>query len=150
MEGVIVGEVMKIIPLLLFISVAFAAPACPSYPYRDYVDANAYQSPVKPADNLISSCNLNLNPICLFSNLLNTTEDKRLFISEDLAKNSFQNISNWNSNLSFGKWFNNTKSSANIKDVYYWKNNHQKMSELSLKSSNYDKITSQKRFEKVS
>ncbi|MGV8085472.1 MAG: hypothetical protein ACP5N9_04450 [Candidatus Bilamarchaeum sp.] len=103
---------------ILLIGVESASPTCPSYPYHDYVDASVYHSPEKPSDNLLSSCNLNPNPICLFSNLLNTTEDKQLFIAEDLAKNSFQNISNWNSNISFGKWFNNTKSSVNIKDVW--------------------------------
>ncbi len=109
---------MKETIFLLLLGLSFAVPACPSYPYHDYVAATSYQTPQKPVDTLLQYCNFNLNPICVLTNVLNTTEDKKAFIAESIANNSFDNLLNWNQNIRFGKWFNTTKSSKNIKDAW--------------------------------
>lgn len=109
---------MKELVLLLLIGVSFAVPACPYYPYKDYVKASQYQTPQKPADTLLQYCSWSLNPICILTNIFNTTEDKKQFIAESIANNSFDNILDWNQKIPFGKWFNNTKSSTNIKDAW--------------------------------
>ncbi len=99
--------------------ISFAIPACPSFPYHDYVAAASYSSPTAPADTLLHYCDLNLSSICILSNAFNTTEDKKLVIAESIANDSFENIWNWNSNLSFGKYPPDTsRSSTNIKDAW--------------------------------
>lgn len=104
---------------LLLMGISFAVPVCPSFSYRDYVAATSYSSPVAPEDTLLHYCDLNLSTICILSNAFNTTQDKKLFIAESIANDSFENIWNWNSNLSFGKYPpNNSISSTNIKDAW--------------------------------
>lgn len=98
--------------------ISFAVPACPYLPYKDYVQATQYQSPQKPSDTLLQYCSWNLNPICILTNVFNTTEDKKQFIAESIANGSFDNILDWNQKIPFGKWFNSTKSSRNIKDAW--------------------------------
>ena len=109
----------KTLFLLLLFSISFAVPACPSYPYKDYVTATSYTAPVKPPDTLLQYCNWNLGEICLLSNAFNTTDDKKLFIAESIANNSFGQIWQWNNAIKFGKYPPNTsKSSTNIKDAW--------------------------------
>ena len=105
--------------LLLIVGISFAVPSCPHYPYRDYVWASVYHPPEKPADTLLCHCEWNLDPMCLLTNLLNTTEDKRFFIAESIANNSFEDIAEWNRNIDFGKYPpESSESSANIKDAW--------------------------------
>lgn len=100
-------------------NLAFAIPQCPSYPYHDYTAASAYSPPVKPDDTLLHYCDWSLNPICLLSNAFNTTEDKKLFIAESIANDSFSQIVQWNQGIRFGKYPPDTsKSSTNIKDAW--------------------------------
>ncbi len=109
---------MKELLLLLLIGISFAVPACPQYPYHDYVQASGYHTPQKPTDTLLQYCSFNFNQICILTNVLNTTEDKKQFVAEAIANNSFDSILQWNQKIPFGKWFNVTKSSANIKDAW--------------------------------
>lgn len=109
---------MKELMLLLLIGISFAVPACPYYPHKDYVTVSQYQSPQKPSDILLQYCSWSLNPICILTNVFNTTEDKKTFIAESIANNSFDKILDWNQKIPFGKWFNATKSSKNIKDAW--------------------------------
>ena len=103
--------------LLLLIGVSFAVPSCPAYPYHDYVSASSYSAPTAPPDTLLHYCDWNLSDICLLSNAFNTTQDKKLFIAESIANDSFDRIWQWNSNLNFGKYPPNfSRSSTNIKD----------------------------------
>lgn len=105
--------------LLLLVGLTFAVPACPYYPYKDYITATSYQPPVKPSDTLLQYCDWNLGEICILSNVLNTTEDKKLFIAEFIANDSFSQIWQWNNNINFGKYPpNSSKSSTNIKDAW--------------------------------
>ena len=105
--------------LLLLIELSFSVPSCPSYPYHDYVPATSYSTPTRPADILLQYCDWNFGAVCLLSNAFNTTEDKKLFIGESIANNSFDNIWNWNQNIKFGKYPPNTsRSSTNIRDVW--------------------------------
>lgn len=105
--------------LLLLIGVSFAIPVCPSYPYRDYVDASQYRPPQKPPDTLLQYCSISLDPMCLLTNLLNNTDDKKFFIAESIANGSFANIRQWNEKIAFGKYPpNSSKSSTNIKDAW--------------------------------
>ena len=109
----------KLFFLLLLVGLSFSVPSCPSYPYHDYVPATSYSAPTAPADMLLHYCDWNLNEICILSNALNTTEDKKLFIGEYIANNSFDSIEAWNPNIPFGKYPPNTsRSSTNIKDAW--------------------------------
>jgi len=109
----------KALFFLLLFSISFAVPACPSYPYKDYVTVVSYTSPVKPPDTLLQYCDWNLGEICLLSNAFNTTDDKKLFIAESIANDSFVQIWQWNNAIKFGKYPPNTsKSSTNIKDAW--------------------------------
>ncbi|MBI5227841.1 hypothetical protein HY988_04610 [Candidatus Micrarchaeota archaeon] len=109
---------MKELLLLLLCGIAVAVPACPYYTYKDYVEASKYIQPSKPADTILQYCNFNFDPICILANAFNTTEDKKLFIAEAIGNNSYENIFQWNQKIPFGKWFNVTKSSKNIKDAW--------------------------------
>ncbi len=109
---------MKELLLLFLIGISFAVPACPNYPYHDFVQASGYHSPQKPADTLLQFCSFNFNQICILTNVLNTTEDKKQFVAEAIANDSFDSILQWNQKITFGKWFNSTKNSANIKDAW--------------------------------
>lgn len=105
--------------LLFLIGVSFAVPSCPTYPYHDYVSASSYSAPTAPPDTLLHYCDWNLSEICLLSNAFNTTQDKKLFIAESIANDSFNQVWQWNSNLSFGKYPpNSSRSSTNIKDAW--------------------------------
>lgn len=104
---------------LFLISLSYAVPSCPDYPYHDYTVAMAYSPPARPADTLLQYCDWNLGAICLLSNAFNTTEDKKLFIAESIANDSFDPIWQWNQGIRFGKYPPNTsKSSTNIKDAW--------------------------------
>ncbi len=110
---------VKILFLLLLAGLSFSVPSCPAYPYHDYVPATLYSAPVRPADTILQYCDWNLGMICLLSNAFNTTEDKKLFIGESIANNSFDDIWNWNQNIKFGKYPPNaSRSSTNIRDVW--------------------------------
>ncbi|MBI5222825.1 hypothetical protein HY990_00220 [Candidatus Micrarchaeota archaeon] len=109
---------MKELLLLLLCGIAFAVPACPYYQNKDYVEASKYVQPSKPADTILQYCNFNFDPICILANAFNTTEDKKLFIAEAIGNNSYENIFQWNQKIPFGKWFNVTKNSKNIKDAW--------------------------------
>ncbi len=109
---------MKELLLLLLCSIAVAAPACPYYLHKDYVDTSNYHQPQQPADTILQYCNFNFNSICILANAFNTTEDKKLFVVEAIGNNSYENIFQWNQKIAFGKWFNVTKSSINIKDAW--------------------------------
>lgn len=105
--------------LLFFFGLSFSVPSCPSYPYHDYTAAIAYSSPARPSDTLLQNCDWNLGEICILSNALNTTEDKKLFIAESIANDSFDRIWQWNQDIRFGKYPpNGSKSSKNIKDAW--------------------------------
>ena len=109
----------KAFVILLLAGLSFAVPSCPQYPYHDYTAATAYSAPSKPADTLLQYCDWNLGEICLLSNAFNTTEDKKLFIAESIANESFDQIWQWNQGIHFGKYPPNTsKSSTNIKDAW--------------------------------
>lgn len=99
--------------------ISYAVPACSSYPYQDYVEARDYYSPQRPQDMLLQYCSWSIDPICLLTNLLGTIEEKKLFIGESIAENSFDNIREWNENIPFTKYPpNNSISSTNIKDAW--------------------------------
>jgi len=109
----------KAIFFLFLISLSFAVPSCPNFPYHDYTVPTAYSGPSKPAETLLQYCDWNLGEICILSNAFNTTEDKKLFIGESIANDSFDQIWQWNHDIRFGKYPPNTsKSSTNIKDAW--------------------------------
>ena len=110
---------MKELIFLLLIGVSFAVPACPHYPYNDWVEASGYRAPVKPSDTLLQHCSWSLDPICILTNVFNATEDKKQFIAESIANDSFEQILEWNENIGFGKYPpNGSRSSTNIKDAW--------------------------------
>lgn len=109
----------KIFILLFLASFSFAVPACPHYTYMDYVTAEYYHPPTMPEDTLLQYCSWRLSEVCIVSNFLNTTEDKKFFIAESIANDSFDKIMEWNQNINFGKYPpNSSKSSKNIKDAW--------------------------------
>lgn len=107
----------KLFFLLVLASVSFANVGCPQYKYHDYTLASAYVAPKMPEDTLLHYCDSDKD-ICELTKEFNTTEDKKLFISESIANDSFSNIIQWNSNIKVGKWFSNAKNSKNIKDAW--------------------------------
>lgn len=111
-------KLLKELIIFLIIGIAFATPSCPYYPYRDYTAANQYASPQRPLGSLTEYCTRNNDQTCLWVGFLNNTQDKNFFISELIANNSFEKIRNWNQNISFGKWFNNSRNATNIKDAW--------------------------------
>lgn len=112
---------MKALILLFFLSISFAIPSCPYYPYNDHSFWNSYSSPSKPSDTLLSYCDWSLDPTCLFTALIDNNEEKKLFIAESIAANSFENIDSWNRNLDFGSYAPDNASTGNsytIKDAW--------------------------------
>ena len=121
----------KSIALLLLCCCTFAAdaPACPSYPYHDFVWASTYSPPVRPADTLLDNCQslgLNNSELC---NVVNdtrlTTDQKKQLILDDFVKNNgfppFSEADSWNSRIPFTKYPPDgvsTSSSAYLKDAW--------------------------------
>lgn len=107
----------KLFLLLLFSAIVFSS--CSDYSYNDYTEASSYRTPEKPEDTLFSHCAWSLDEVCLLTNLLETDEEKKLFIAESIGNNSFENINEWNGNIDFGKYPpNGSSSSTNIKDAW--------------------------------